>query len=374
MKNMNNFNVVLALRTHFWDEYIEYISQKLNGSTSLCEFVIIADETKSKFNCSNYNKISHTDDMSEIGIDYFPEFNLWYTGDYPLYILLNTYKDADYFIMVENDVLVNKNIDGIIKYVTSNNIDVIFYDFDNTPGWVWEKTLQESFSNTKKCLFPFLLLSRRVVEYLYVRRKEISKEYKNGKIKYFPYCEGFIASAINELGDSIKISNLNDFFKMNHYSFDNPYYILDPIANMSGSICHPVRGHDFLFRRNIDEIFIETSPLRRGLSLINPDIFFEPIFDRIQKTRSLEKMIQFSDIATKKKWVSRPISINWALGAKAWTSSISCFSIHETVEDEGSAACDGNIHKEYAFHTSEEQSPNLTIELDRIIKCRHIYI
>lgn len=367
-------NVVLALRTHFWDESIEYIAQKLNGATNLCEFVVIADETNSKFDCGNYNKISHTQDISDIGIDYLPNFNLWYNGDYPLYVLMNAYKDADYFIMIENDVAVNKNIDSIINSVYKNNIDVIFHEFEDTFGWAWEATLKESFCTTKKCLFPFILVSRKVVEYLYKRRKEIIYNYKSGGIKKIPYCEGFIASAINEIENSLNISELKEFFYINHFTFDNPYYILDPIANASGSICHPVRGHDFLYKRKIDEIFIDKSILRRGLSLIDPNIFYEKILERVRRTGSLDKMIRFSDIAVQNKWIFRPESINWALGAKAWTSSVSPWSTHKTIEAEGSAACDGNIHKDYAFHTLEEQSPSITIELDRKIQCRHIYI
>lgn len=372
----SNYNVVLALRTHFWDQYIEYIAQKLNGSTSLCDFVIVADETNSTFDCGSYNKVSHTSDISDLGIEYLPEFNLWYNGDYPLYVLMDTYKDADYFIMVENDVLVNKNIDPIIKYVHENKIDVIFYEFDGTSGWApeWEQTLKESFDVTKKCFFPFLLVSRRVVEHLHKRRKDIVSNYKNGQIKEFPYCEGFIASAINEIKDSIKISSLEEFFDIHHFTFTDPYYILDPEANKFGSICHPVRGHDFSSRRYINEVFIENSILRKGLSLIDPNLFYENLFERVKMMGNLDKMIRFTDIAVQNKWILRPEPINWALGAKAWTSSISSWSIHDTIEAEGAAACDGNINKDYAFHTSEEQSPSLTIELDRNIQCRHIYI
>lgn len=370
----NKYNVVLSLRTHFWDEYIDYIAQKLNGSTTLCDFVVIADETNSKFDCGYYNKLSHTSDISDLGIEYLSEFNLWYNGDYPLYVLMDKYKDSDYFIMVENDVLINKNIDFIIKYVYEKKVDVIFHEFENTTGWVWETTLKESFDITKKCLFPFLLVSRRVVEYLYKRRKEIVCNYKNRNINHYPYCEGFIASAINEIKESIKISSLKEFFDIHHFTFDNPYYILDPEANKIGTICHPVRGHDFSYRRNIDEIFVEKSILRRGLSLINPNLFYEKILERVKMTSNLDKTIRFADIAVQNKWTPRPEPINWALGAKAWTSSVSSWSRHNTIEAEGAAACDGNIHKDYAFHTLEEQSPSLTIELDRNIQCRHIYI
>lgn len=370
----NKYNVVLALRTHFWDKYIEYIAQKLNGSTNICDFVIVADETNSKFNCGYYNKISHTEDISNLNLEYLPEFNLWYNGDYPLYVLMDTYKDADYFIMVENDVSINKNIDHIIEYVYENKIDVIFHNFEDTTGWGWEPTLRESFENTKKCFFPFLLVSRKVIEYLYNRRKSIIDNYKNGHIKAFPYCEGFIASSINEIKDSIKISSLEEFFDIHHFTFENPYYILDPEANRFGSICHPVRGHDFAHRRNINEVFIENSVLRKGLSLIDPNLFYENLLERVKMAGDLDKMIRFADIAVQNRWILRPEPINWALGARAWTSSVSPWSAHDTIEAEGAAACDGNIHKDYAFHTIEEQSPSLTIELDRIIQCRHIYV
>ncbi|MFT8307613.1 discoidin domain-containing protein [Acetobacter malorum] len=370
----NKKNVVLALRTHFWDEYIEYISQKLNGSTNICEFVIICDETKSKFSCGSYNKISHTEDISTLGIEYIPQFNLWYNGDYPLYVLMDTYKDADYFIMVENDVLINKNIDGLIEYVYENKIDVIFHDFQDTIEWAWEPTLTESFDITKKCLFPFLLLSKNVLKYLFNRKKEIINKYINNEIKHLPYCEGFIASCVNEIKDSIKISTLEKFFDIHHFTFENPYYILDPQANKLGSICHPVRGHDFAQKRDIKEIFKENSPLRKGLSLIDPNLFYKDLLKRVKNTGNLDSMIRFSDIAVHNRWTPKPEPINWALGAKAWTSSVSAWSMHSSVEAEGAAACDGNFNRDYAFHTSNELCPSITIELNRNIECRHIYI
>ncbi|MCG4262555.1 discoidin domain-containing protein [Acetobacter senegalensis] len=369
---------IVALRTHIWNDDIEYISRRLRGAFNNCEFVIIADESKETLQINSFPKISHKDNFSEFDLPQIPEKNfLWFNGDYPLYKLRKEFPQYEYIIMVENDVLVNFDLDRLVSFSEENKIDLIVHNMSNADdNWYHYDTVSPYFNEAKKCLFPFILISAQAIDYLLALRVKIFNDYYK-KVGKWPYCEGFIASALYQ-EKSFNIVDIDKFCSTENYDFYGCRHYLDPEVNKKNSISHPVRGKEFVKRRihedGIESFFDKSSVLRKSTKFVPVNDFFDVVFAEIKKLKNIDRMNNFNDIALEEGWITKPYPINLALGGKASQSSISPFSLGQSLYDDAQRAIDGNLDKDYGFHTSLENNPWWLLELPDAVNIRHIII
>ncbi|GBR00399.1 discoidin domain-containing protein [Acetobacter oeni] len=372
-------SVIIGFRTHIWNDDIEYIARRLKGAFSKADFVILADETHQTLDTGSLPKITHTADFSEFGLPSVPDWNvLWHNGDYPLYVLRRAFPDITHYLMVENDVLVNFDLDVLLDYIQKNNIDLVVHQIEKTSSeWGGYASIAEYFSNPMKCLFPFIAISGRAIDVLYKNRINHARMFLEKKTSQWPYCEGFIASSIME-DENLSVKDISEFCDPEHYSFNGCYHYLDREANIHGTICHPVRGIGFVQRR-LDEdgpdiIFDRNSVLRRGLSNLKPRDFYNTLYRAVVGTKRIDKVNQFNDIALQEGWIMKPESINRALGAKSSQSSVCQYSRVQDVCLDAEGAVSGVPGKDHFFHTDLEFSPWWKAELYQSVNIKHIII
>lgn len=363
-------SVTVAFRTHIWNNDIKKIALRIKNTFSNAHFVIIADETNSILDTGNIPKITHTKDFSAFNLP--SQHGLWYNGDYPLYTLRQSFPEDSHILMIENDVQINFDLDILINSIVENNIDLVVHNLAKAqPSWMHYSSL-EYFEEPQKCLFPLIALSSRAIDHLLETRVAIAKTNKK-----WPYCEGFIASAISEMPGN-RIIGLNNFCKPHNYSFANCHHYDDPRVNVPGTISHPIRGNSFpekaLFEQNISTIFFRNSILRVGLKYLDPKDFYKQVYSKIINTGNIDIVNQFNDLALQEGWIMKPEAINWALGAKAEQSSVSRYSHHQDVFKDASGAVSGKIDHTHSFHTTLEPNPWWKVELPEAISIRHIII
>lgn len=372
-------SVIIAFRTHIWNDDIEYMARRLKGSFSKADFVILADESREILDVGDFPKIGHTSDFSEFNIPNIPgQKTLWYNADYPLYALRKALPNYNHYIMIENDVLININLDPLITSLEKKQTDLIAHNILSIPDhWVFKDTITPYFKNSKYCFLPVLALSARAIDHLLMKKQEISYLYNNDNSIIWPYCEGFIPSAVFEMENPI-VEELRNFCKLQPYDFCSGYYYLDPYVNIHGTICHPVKGKDFVERcithDGINPIFNPRSSLRRGLKNLKPSDFYQYIHDTIKKTGNVGFYQQFNEIALQERWIKKPEAVNWALGGKASQSSVCAFSKFNDIYKDAAGAVNGRIGPDYNFHTATEYNPWWKLELPRTINIKHIII
>ncbi|KFL90202.1 hypothetical protein AmDm5_1058 [Acetobacter malorum] len=372
-------SVTIAFRTHVWDSDIECIARKITGQYSTENFVILADETNGVLPTGTWPKVSHTSDFSEFGLPSIPAWNvLWHNGDYPLYKLLKEFPNSTHYIMIENDVLVNFDLDVLISKIKTENIDLIVHNLEpSTPEWGGHDSIKDFFKKPMKCLFPFIAISRRAVQDMLLTRQMHAELISQNNDMSWPYCEGFIPSTISELKDA-KIKKLSDFCTTKYYDFIGCHHYLDSKINIIGSIAHPVRGKSFVQRRideyGVKEVFLRGSTLRRGLINLDKKDFYPVIRKAILATGSLDNVRMFNELALQEGWTMQPEAINWALGAEASQSSVSPFSHSQDPATDAATAVNGMIGNDYSFHTNQEFHPWWVAKMKEPVDVRHIVI
>ncbi|CAI3945454.1 Capsular polysaccharide biosynthesis protein [Commensalibacter communis] len=367
-------SVIVAFRTHTWNDDIKKIALRIKNTFTKAVFVIIADETNGPLDTGKISKVRHTADFTHLGLPASKtEKGLWFNGDYPLYALRQSFPEATHIIMIENDVQINFDLDIVIDYITKNNVDLVAHEIvDADKTWGFYNSL-EYFEQRKKCLIPFIAISSRAIDHLLQTR---IKMYEANKV--WAYCEGFIPSAIYQMQNP-EIYELNFFCRPHNYNFSNCYHYDDPRVNVPNTISHPIRGNNFpercLSEQPISSVFFKNSILRVGLKNLDPKYFYDLVYSKILKTGNINTVKQFNDLALQEGWIMRPEAINWALGADAEQSSISAqFSRHKNISQDAKGAVSGNINADYSFHTEYEEKPWWKVKLHQTIYIRHIII
>ncbi len=233
--------VAVFCRTHIWDDFVASQAAKLRDLSLGGHFYILADETRATLPVEGFYKFSHCDtDFEPMGLErYFNTNLLWYNGDYPLYKIISSLPHYDYYIMIEFDVVTNVDLVGMADAAIADNADVIAYRFQHAePEWPWLPSCGTVYDQVWRGLIPVLGLSRLAIEYLFERRRRLTKRFRAGEIQSMPYCEAFVPSEIMQSG-LFKVRDLSSFGDTSQFEFWPP--TLDRRVALAGpAFLHPV--------------------------------------------------------------------------------------------------------------------------------------
>lgn len=372
------YKILVALRTHFWNETAVFLARKLYGSTPSCDFIVLCDETNRTIDTVPFEKLSHTSDMSTLGLPAWPPGvnNLHFNGDYPLYVMREKYPDYDFYLMVEADAIINIDIERLLFHCCKEKIDVLgeVDEIDIHGTNLYHKSARKWFPITAKVFFPIVGLSGRFIDDLYKMRMAIIND--GGSPEDWPYCEVFLGSMV--VCSQVKRLQLSDFADIKKYCFMQHKYIHDVNVNKWGTICHPVTGKDFIERNlsvnDIAVVFDECSDLFTGLECLSPDFFYKKIEDRVKKKKNPELLLKFWNFSLEKGWISSLPPINYAFAMPATQSSVCFYSSSQDPAEDASLTVDGFITPYIKSHTDFEVRPWLKIDLCRDLEVRAIYI
>ena len=152
--------------------------------------------------------------------------------------------------MVEFDVLTNVDLVGMVNEAAADGAEIIAYRFQHAePEWPWLDSCQQAYDQVWRGLIPILAVSRLAIEYLFDRRRRLTRRFRAGEISAMPYCEGFVPSEIMGSG-LFKVRDLSTFGDTSQYEFWPP--VLDRRAKLGDepTFLHPVLNeHRYISNR-----------------------------------------------------------------------------------------------------------------------------
>jgi hypothetical protein len=367
--------LIVAFRTHVWNADVASMAHRMASNAAGATFVILADETNGALATESFDKVSHTNDFSSLGLPNFPPGQvLWYNADYPLYVLRQTFPNARRFAMIEFDVAVNVDLTAILRQTIAEDTDLIAYALPDPPSWwTWQEWTGNHFKNPIRLLLPVLILSGRAIDLLFSRRLELAARKWPETPADWPYCEVFIPSAIAEAG--FAIGDIKTYAKLPYYTFRHPMHLNDPIASTPGNICHPVLDTRSVIHKRLiqdepeesfepaDLIYDPQSDIRRQLSFMNPADFIEPLIARIKSKRPDDLHGKFDILATSLGWIAPLPARNLALHKPATQSSVNGWHQAATPEEDAKLGNDGQIGRHWGFQTAYEAEPWWQVDL-----------
>jgi len=383
MKKYNE-KIIVAFRTHFWDETTELLAKKLCGMSAGYDFVVICDETNNEIDCSPFEKISHTQSSDKLALPHWPKNynNLHYNGDYVLYHLYEEKPNYDYYVLSENDTLVNFDLEKIMSNLFENEIDLFarvdeINSQDHAP---FHANSRKWYTDFGRAFFPFMAVSNELLNDLYNARKNLSL--KVTKEEEWPYCESFVASHTLS-NKKYKILNVDDVLFTERYTFMHHKYIGDETLYTKDSISHPIVGNEF-YKKNLivsgaQEVLNEESDLFRGVNALHREKnneFYNFFEEEIKKLKSKELLSRFYTFAFEKGWVHSLTAENCAFLCTTNQSSTNENSTFADPKEDSSLVVDGIITTATKSHTAFEWQPWIEVDLgvEREIKNILIFV
>ncbi len=372
-------NYRVGIRTHYWDQSVAMLAQRIAGASRGAEIIILADETNGVIDVGDYQKLSHTNDFSALHLPNIPAGRvLWHNGDYPLYQFRQKFPNHQYYVMIENDVSVNTNLTSIIRQIADRELDFVATDWwDKHTGWDFYESTRPHFDKVMGCLMPIVIVSGRMIDDCLSRRYAIAQSCAEDPSLPWPFCEAFLASCAAELPEG-KAADLRDFIDLPHFVFRPPIHIVHPWANFPGWISHPVlSGRAFVEKRlvneNIDDLFIQGTRLNEDFRFCTADELFVPLYTIIREHARRDLMIKYLADLTQRGHRDHPFRVNYALGQPANQSSIDPSKQANDTASEAARGVNGHIDQNAGFSTAEQINPwwqvNLgtTVWIDTIV-------
>ena len=138
-------------------------------------------------------------------------------GDYRFYYFRKNFPDYDYYWMIDYDVFCNaENYAGFLEKFADNHADLLIQGLNEVKksddGFL--KNLDWLYNDTDKLysgLFAVVRLSARAIDFLYQKRLELEKIFRNSsaQFKQWVFCEVFVPTELRNSG--FICENLNEY-------------------------------------------------------------------------------------------------------------------------------------------------------------------
>ena len=357
---------LVLFRSHYWDPGIAELAARARDCCPSGSFMVTMDETRGPVRVDDFVKLSHTDDFSQQGLPSLPEGRvLWWNADYVLYFAAALMPDFDYYVMVENDVFVDFDVDALIEACASRKVDLMVHDLKRiSASSVWYSSISDMEPEPWWALIPFLVVSRRGVDLLRAKRLERYAHKQRTGSDAWPYCEAFIPTAIKQAGGVI--AALGEHVDASMLRYRPRLSRRDPALKQTGIVAHPVHPDRHFIRNHLadtplDEVVLSGGRLctclqREDVAALADVLRREVAID--ERTRDLHLLP-----ATKPGHAHGQTLIDLAHCKPARQSSRSRWSRGRTVEADAARAVRGILLDDYAFHTDHEQAPWWEVDL-----------
>jgi hypothetical protein len=361
---------VAAFRTYAWDEDIAELARRFFAAVPSARQVVLVDETRGPIEIPGYEKVSHTTDVSSLGLLQYPNgpASLWFNVDYGIYFLERALPDFDYYLLSESDLAVNVDLEPMMGLAAEQGIDLIAHKIElSTPDWFWHGHGLALSAQPWQSRLYFMVLSHRTVEYLLAARRRLGERFALGEIGLWPFCEAFVPTVLKSTPE-IKLADVSQFADTENLAFRPWLSLRDPRANRPGSLAHSVLGGRTFINRLLSkhparDFFREGSELRMELlGLASIEDIIEPVRRALARERDHSGVALLYQEALQQGWSVRS-GDDLAFCKPALSSSV-CGS--SRYPDPGRDACGANgdpLDHDYGFHTNLEENPWWQVDL-----------
>lgn len=209
----------LLFRTHYWSDYLQSRFNDFKSATSSADVFVAYDATNSA--PPNIPEVAEhsLNSIRALGLHTPAEKALWYCGDYPFYDFYSKHPSYDFYLMIENDVLIQGvNVDSIVGRAIEEDIDIVGAHFSVInkldDGSVFSKG-KDMYDVVRKCFFPVVGFKRSTLVALFAERLRQSESISNDLSFEFPFCESYVGSQTLKMG--LKHKELGDLAPLRRY-------------------------------------------------------------------------------------------------------------------------------------------------------------
>ena len=237
----------VLFKCHFWDDFAQRQLERLKARAARADIFIFIDQTNGVVGEVGHDEervIRATEaDLEPLGLASYTQFSqFWFSADYALHILTRRQPDYDYFVMVEFDLVLNRDLDDIIDTIARDEVDFVSHPIPEPPieqfHWLYTAEGVYEMSEMRHWLTCIAVFSNRAAHRLYERRVELSARYKAGEIPSWPMCELAIPTEMNIGG--FKMMPLGELGSLEFYQWTPPYDEASLPALESGTFVHPL--------------------------------------------------------------------------------------------------------------------------------------
>ena len=212
----------VVLKTHVWDEFVERQLARLRSYCGDGTLIVLADESAGPLEGIPHDRVVRltTEKLVAMGLaDASPRGNLiWWNTDYPNYYLRREADAFDYYVFVEYDAAVLAPLDDVVAEVAARELDFVTLPTrEDRVEWHWTRLHEQVYPGDalKRSLNCVSVFSARAVDLLLARRLEMTAEYHDGRLAFWPMNEVFVASEMARAG--YRTASLAEFGDVGRY-------------------------------------------------------------------------------------------------------------------------------------------------------------
>lgn len=267
---------MVLFKTHFWDAFTERQFRRLEARAPGGRLMVAVDETHGPVEGVTHDGVlrMHDSDFESLGLAYATTDRslLWYNTDYPHYLAFEAYPDYDYYVTVEYDALADVDLDRLIAQLAADGVDYLGFPLRTPPtAWPWFDLHTPVYRPEQilTYLSCFAVFSRRAMDRLFARRREMSTAFQAGRLAFWPNNEAFIPTEMSQAG--FRIASLSAFGATDRYDWWPPQHEAELETVVAPAFVHPVLEGDRYLRsilrheRRLSSLVDPESALRRRL-------------------------------------------------------------------------------------------------------------
>ncbi len=271
----------IGFKTHAWDPFISRQLDRYRQQAGRADVYVILDETNRPLPDAAPQlagpcvlRTTNTD-LLALGLAnaYGKGGLIWWNTDYPNYLLYQQQPDYDYYVFVEYDSCMTVPVESVVEAAATRGVDLVTLPTRQPlDSWYWTSFHEKAYARAEirgslNCISVF---SRRAMELLLRRRREMTLDYNAGTLGFWPCNEVFVATEIQRAG--MTMASLEDYGDASAYEW-HPPHLEDDLDSLQGhDFLHPVLDRAryiqsvLKFEFDLSAYFVPNSPLRRTLA------------------------------------------------------------------------------------------------------------
>lgn len=282
----------VMFRTHFWDDFAARQYDRLQARMPGGRLFVLVDETNGHVEIDRPDVVRYTqDDLLALGLAKAGHGNmLWFSGDYSLYVFLDRHPDFTHYIMVEYDVTVNHDLDSMVERAAREAVDFIgLTTVHPTPAWNFTDGCLDVYrlEDIRQRLICIALFSATAARHLFDRRLAMSRDWHEGLIRRWPFCEAYIPTELEIAG--YRMAELTDFGPADFYDWRPAFVETDLPAMRDQGFIHPVLDAERYIAHTMKHVwppegfFIPGSDVGRRIRRVPAGIYWQPLSRALRK-------------------------------------------------------------------------------------------
>lgn len=378
----------LLFKVFFWDDYVARRLSDLQVRCPGAELWVVVDDTHGYVEGIRHERVFRTTraDMLRMGMPDQPGANPDRNNDdYQLLAFQAAYSDFPYYVMVEHDAVVHRDIDSLVAEAAAGHIDFIALP-SRTPieSWGGIDTVESIWPRERilRYLLSIAVFSEAAVAYLLRQRRLMAARYAAGDPGTWPIAEAFVPTVLRDGG--FRLESLERFGSTACLGWWPPYHESELPALVQEAFLHPV----LTGQRYVESVLRSPSPdtwfdphslLRRKLDRESPELVIPALVEAFRARRDVAGLIALRQAVADLGWqeaafdldtLLRPFAMpgameNLALGRFAYQSSASRWSRAPNPAGDAVHATNGSVTGDYGFHTARELRPWWAVDLGR---------